>query len=108
MRLKRRHVLTKIKSERDARAAEELSRFVAACSKIYHSTIDKKIRDLTVREEEQVKHAKVYICNPHSNESDCMGWVSPRSFPPLVAAQKTSRTSLNKAQICHLEPGGRK
>lgn len=47
--------LAKIKSERDARALEELSKVVAACSKIYHSTIDKKRGDLTVREEEQVK-----------------------------------------------------
>jgi hypothetical protein len=40
---------------REANAAEERKRLHAACTAIYQSTIDKKIKDLTVREEQQVR-----------------------------------------------------
>ena len=38
-----------------ARAAEEARRVRAACRTIYQSTVDKKIRDLTVGEDQQVR-----------------------------------------------------
>jgi hypothetical protein len=47
--------LAKTKAEEDARAAEERRKITAACKAIYDATIDKKVRDLTVREEEQVR-----------------------------------------------------
>lgn len=46
---------TKIKTEEDARAAEERRKIRAACTVIYKNTIDKKVKDLTVREEQQVQ-----------------------------------------------------
>jgi hypothetical protein len=42
-------------ARRKARTAEERRRIRAACSTIYQSTIDKKVQDLTVREEQQVR-----------------------------------------------------
>ena len=45
----------KAKAERDARAAEERRQDRAACSAVYQSTADKKIGNLTVREEQQVR-----------------------------------------------------
>lgn len=45
----------KAKAEDEAKAIEERRRIRVACSTIYHRTADKKIRDLTVREEQQVR-----------------------------------------------------
>ena len=45
----------KAKAEGDAQAAEERRKVRAACTEIYQRTADKKIRDLTVREEQQVR-----------------------------------------------------
>jgi hypothetical protein len=45
----------KIKAEEDARAAEERRKIRAACTAIYKNTVDKKISDLTVGEEQQVR-----------------------------------------------------
>jgi hypothetical protein len=42
-------------AEQDARNAEERRKLRANCTTIYQNTIDKKVRDLTVREEEQVR-----------------------------------------------------
>jgi hypothetical protein len=47
--------LAQIQAEESARAAEERRKIRAACSAIYQSSIDKKVRDLTVREEQQVR-----------------------------------------------------
>lgn len=41
--------------EQEARNAEERRRLRANCTTIYQNTIDKKVKDLTVREEEQVR-----------------------------------------------------
>jgi len=49
----------KIKSEEDAKAAAERAKVRAACALIYKNTIDKKINDLTVREEQQVRACQV-------------------------------------------------
>jgi Skp family chaperone for outer membrane proteins len=45
----------KAKAEQDAKEAEERRQVRAACSAVYQSTADKKIGDLTVREEQQVR-----------------------------------------------------
>jgi hypothetical protein len=45
----------KIKAERDAKDAEEKRTLRANCTAIYQHTIDKKVKDLTVREEGQVR-----------------------------------------------------
>lgn len=45
----------KIQAEEAAKAAEEHRRIRAACSVIYQNTVDKKISNLTVREEQQVR-----------------------------------------------------
>lgn len=45
----------KMKGEGDARAAEEQRRLRAACSAIYKKTADTKLKDLTVKEEQQVR-----------------------------------------------------
>lgn len=45
----------KMKAEGDARAAEERRNVRAACTAIYRNTVDKKVTDLTVREEQQVR-----------------------------------------------------
>jgi hypothetical protein len=46
---------TKMKAEEDTKAAEDRRKIRAACSNIYQSTIDKKVKDLSVREEQQVR-----------------------------------------------------
>jgi hypothetical protein len=43
------------KAEQDAKEADERRKIRAACSVIYEKTAEKKIRDLTVREEQQVR-----------------------------------------------------
>ena len=45
----------RIKAEEDAKAVTERAKVRAACALIYKNTIDKKINDLTVREEQQVR-----------------------------------------------------
>jgi hypothetical protein len=45
----------KIKAERNAKDAEDKRKLRANCTVIYQNTIDKKVKDLTVREEEQVR-----------------------------------------------------
>lgn len=45
----------KVKAKADAKAAEEKRKTRAACGVIYQNTIDKKVKDLTVREEQQVR-----------------------------------------------------
>jgi hypothetical protein len=45
----------KLKADEDARAAAERARVRAACSLIYNNTADKKVGDLTVREDQQVR-----------------------------------------------------
>jgi hypothetical protein len=45
----------KMKAEEDAKAAEKQRKIRAACTEIYNNTIDKKVKDLTVREEQQVR-----------------------------------------------------
>jgi len=45
----------KSKAEAEARASEERARVRAACAAIYRSTADKKVGDLTVKEEQQVR-----------------------------------------------------
>ena len=47
--------LEKAQAEERARAAEERRKVRAACSVIYQNTADKKLNDLTVREEQQVR-----------------------------------------------------
>jgi hypothetical protein len=47
--------LVKERAEQEARAAEERTKLRAACGGIYQNTVDKKVRDLTVREEQQVR-----------------------------------------------------
>ena len=45
----------KARSAQDAKDAAGRQKIRAACTAIYQSTIDKKVKDLTVREEEQVR-----------------------------------------------------
>jgi hypothetical protein len=45
----------KMKAEEYAKAAEERRKLRAACTVIYQNTVDKKVKDLTVREEQQVR-----------------------------------------------------
>ena len=45
----------KMKAEEDAKAAEKRRKVRAACTVIYQYTVDKKVNDLTVREEQQVR-----------------------------------------------------
>jgi membrane protein involved in colicin uptake len=47
--------LAKHRAEEEAKAAEERQKIRAACALIYRNTVDKKITDLTVREEQQVR-----------------------------------------------------
>jgi hypothetical protein len=47
--------IAKSRAEEAAKAAEELRKIRAACSGIYQNTVDKKVKDLTVREEQQVR-----------------------------------------------------
>lgn len=49
----------KMKAEKEAIAAEERRKLRVACAVIYKSTIDKKVKDLTVREEQQVRTCQV-------------------------------------------------
>lgn len=42
-------------AETDARSAQEGRKLRVACESVYRATIDKKVRDLTVREEQQVR-----------------------------------------------------
>jgi hypothetical protein len=53
-----------LKAEVDARAAEERRKVRAACAAIYQATIDKKVKDLTVREEQQVRECQVLNLYP--------------------------------------------
>lgn len=46
---------SKARADQDAKAAEEQRRVRTACTTIYQATADKKIKDLTVREEQQVR-----------------------------------------------------
>lgn len=46
-------------AEQDARNAEERRKLRANCATIYQNTIDTKVKDLTVREEEQVRACQV-------------------------------------------------
>jgi hypothetical protein len=54
----------KIKAEDDAKAAEERRKIRAACTTIYQTTIDKKVRDLAVREEQQVRACQALSLYP--------------------------------------------
>lgn len=47
--------IAKRKEEEESKAAEERRRVRAACSGIYQNTVDKKVKDLTVGEEQQVR-----------------------------------------------------
>lgn len=49
----------KLKAAQEASAAEERAKVRAGCRTIYRATIDKKARDLTVREEEQIRACQV-------------------------------------------------
>jgi hypothetical protein len=49
---------TEMKVEEDAKAAEERRKLRAACTVIYQNTVDKKVKDLTVREEQQVRECQ--------------------------------------------------
>jgi hypothetical protein len=54
----------KLKAEEDARAAEERRKVRVACAAIYQATIDKKVKDLTVREEQQVRGCQMLNLYP--------------------------------------------
>ena len=45
----------KLRAEKAAQAAAERERSRIACASLYWATADKKIKDLTVREEQQVR-----------------------------------------------------
>ena len=45
----------KMRAEEEAKAADERRKIRAACAVIYQNTADKKLKDLTVREEQQVR-----------------------------------------------------
>jgi hypothetical protein len=47
--------LAKYRAEKEAAEAEERRKIRTACSGIYQNTVDKKVKDLTVREEQQVR-----------------------------------------------------
>jgi hypothetical protein len=51
--------LAKYRAEKEAADAEERRVLRANCTVIYQSTIDKKVKDLTVREEQQVRACQV-------------------------------------------------
>lgn len=51
--------IAKDRAEEDAKAADERRKLRAACTVIYQNTIDKKVKDLTVREEQQVRACQV-------------------------------------------------
>jgi hypothetical protein len=48
-------LISKYRAEQEAAAAEERRKIRAACAAIYKSTADMKIKDLTVKEEQQVR-----------------------------------------------------
>jgi hypothetical protein len=54
----------KFKAEEDAKAAEERRKVRVACAAVYQATIDKKVKDLTVREEQQVRACQVLNLYP--------------------------------------------
>jgi hypothetical protein len=54
----------KVRAEEDAKAAEELRKARVACASVYQATIDKKVKDLTVREEKQVQACQVLNLYP--------------------------------------------
>lgn len=67
----RKHSATKeaarvaqLKAEEDAKVAEERRKVRVACAAIYQATIDKKVKDLTVREEQQVRSCQVLNLYP--------------------------------------------
>jgi hypothetical protein len=47
--------IAKERADEEAKAAEERRKIRLACSTIYQSTADKKLKDLTVKEEQQVR-----------------------------------------------------
>ena len=47
--------IARSRAEEEAKAAEERRRVRTACSGIYQNTVDKKVKDLTVGEEQQVR-----------------------------------------------------
>jgi hypothetical protein len=51
--------IAKSRAEREAAAAEEERKLRANCTLIYQNTIDTKVKDLTVREEQQVRACQV-------------------------------------------------
>lgn len=53
-----------IKAETDAKAAEEQRKIRAACTVIYQKTVDMKVKDLTVREEQQVRACQALSLYP--------------------------------------------
>ncbi|MGA3205072.1 MAG: hypothetical protein ABSF12_21460 [Bryobacteraceae bacterium] len=58
--------LAKIKAAEDAKAAEDRAKTRAACSAIYQNTIDKKVKDLTVREDQQIQACRALgLYPPH-------------------------------------------
>ena len=60
----RRRQLKKEEAAQAVRAAEERQRLRANCTAIYQNTIDKKVKDLTVREEQQVRACQVLVMYP--------------------------------------------
>ncbi len=54
----------KFKAEEDDKAAEERRKVRVACAAVYQATIDKKVKDLTVREEQQVRACQVLNLYP--------------------------------------------
>jgi hypothetical protein len=44
-----------LQAEKEAKAAEERNKIRAACNAIYQKTADTKLKDLTVKEEQQVR-----------------------------------------------------
>jgi hypothetical protein len=54
----------KVRAEEDAKAAEERRKARVACASVYQATIDKKVKDLTVREEQQVQACQVLNLYP--------------------------------------------
>jgi len=55
---------TKVRAEEDAKDAEERRRARVACAAVYQATIDKKVKDLTVREEQQVRACQLLNLYP--------------------------------------------
>ena len=53
-----------LKAEEDAKVTEERRKARVACAAVYQATIDKKVKDLTVREEQQVRACQVLNLYP--------------------------------------------